>query len=291
MYRLFVLSALCLAFAVTACNNGGKKRVAIRRGSPGQADANASEKTRNLNKAIEDKSCLRVDRLLSEIVKLKDETVVIYTSDLDLGLVSGAGRGADPRFESQVDAKTRANALLKNDREPILEAVRAQEIQSNSNIAFLLSLSALDDKCDNAVFSGPPRATFEVFKKGPGALWLLNKNDPSELIFYQYNRKDKLTITHYTPVTEKFCNAQPRMLKRKYILAREEATDKLELERGFAQMIADNISAPSEMTQILGKDTNGRTGGGSVTLKYSVVKAVQDILKSDKFQRPACPAP
>lgn len=291
MYRLFALSALCLAFAVTACNNGGKKRVTIHRDKPGQGDANASEKTRNLNKAIEDKKCLRVDKLLSEIVKLKDDTVVIYTSDLDLGLVGGAGPGADPSFESQVDAKVRAHAVLKNDREPILEALRARDIQSGSHISFLLLLSAIDEKCETAAFGGPAPATFEIFKKGPGALWMRNKKDPSELLFYQYNRRDKLSITHYTPITEKFCTAQPRMSKRKYIVAREEAADKLELDRGFAQMIADNIDEPAEMTQALGKDGSGRTGGGTVTLRFSVVKAVQDILKDDKFQRPVCPAP
>jgi hypothetical protein len=286
MMRLFVLVSLCLSFAVTGCNNGGKKRQSLRKNKAG-VDAKASENSQKINKAIEDKKCLRVDKLVREIMKLKDETVVIYTSDLDLGLLSVT---ADPTFESQVDAKTRAHALLKNDREPILESLRASDLQTRSSIAFLLSISAIDDECKTAAFESTARATYEIFKKGPGALWMRNKADSADLILYQYDRKNKLTITHYTPNTAEYCGKQPRMLKRKYILAREDSTDKLELERGFAELIAANIEEPAEMTAALGKDSAGRMSA-KVVLKYSVLRGVQQILQAETFQQPACTAP
>ncbi len=292
MFRLFVLATLCLSFAVTACGGGGKKRATIRKGDKGEA-GKESEKTRALNKAIEDKKCLRLDRLFSEIVKLKDETVVIYTSDLHLGNVAGGGAGAQPTFEPQVDDKVRAAAFLAPQAkpEPILQSLRASEIQTSAHKAWLMSVSAIDQDCKVAAFENTGmKATYDIIKSGRTALWLKNK-DGSEFLFYQYDRKNKITITQYTSNTEKFCGKDARFIKRQYMVGLDESADNIQLDRSFAQLIADNMDEPVALTAALGKDANGRVSSGKVIIKFSVMKAIQEILHEGRFTKPVCPAP
>jgi len=282
MWRLFIIIGLGGAMLVTsACDDSAKGRTPLKKARDG-GNTKASERTKGINKAAGEKGCLRIDNLLKAIISQKNETVLIYTSDLDLGLVTGNSDQREMSFESQVDDKARAHAFLKDPVEPLVEAVASQDLQSSTK-AFLFSPASMDDECKTVTFANIVRKQFAVVKKSKDSLWLQNREDTSELIHYNYNRKDKLFITHYTPNVTLVCGKTPRMLKRTYVLAREEGLNHLEVDRKFAEMIAKNITPPLELAAALSKGSSRR-----VTLSYPAWSVVQQILRSDKFAQPAC---
>lgn len=284
MYRQFVLIALSLSFVVTACNDGGKKRVSLRKGRP-VLDAKASNRTKEINKAIGDSPCLRIDKLIKEYMKLKDENVLIYTSDVNIGTMSLT----DLDFAGESDLQIRSSATFtKNSIEPVVETIPATKLQ-HSAIEALMSVTDMDSKCELVAIPGVALTpNFKVMKKSPNELWLRNSVEPKISLRYQYDRVDKFIVTLYKP-DERFCGGHGGMRMIKYVIAREAAMQNVELERGFANAIASMIKAPVEMSTELSEQAATRSPL-MVTLKTETMSTVRQLLRSDSLTPAVCPS-
>jgi|GEM_PF-6231876 len=284
MFRQFSIIALGVSLVVTAaCNNGGNKRVALRKSKTG-ANGKASDTTNKINAAIADAKCLRIDKLINEYIKLKDETILIYTSDVNIGLYGAVG-GTDVAFNGETDLKVRANAVLhKTGLDPVIESIPAQKLQTSS-IESLMSVVSMDQKCEVVAIRGVAETpNFDVIKKSSSELVLRNQRNPSVVLRYQYNSLNKLTVTRYLPDSN-YCGKQHNVKMTKYVVAREAAMEKLEIDRGYATAIAENIDEPVEMKNALANNVSSVF----INLSLPTMTQVRQALSADGFSDPACP--
>ncbi len=288
MYRHFVIIALGLSFVVTACNDGGKRRVSLKKGRP-VVDAKASERTKAINGALTDSKCLRIDKLITEYMKVPDENLLIYTSDLNIGKFASAGL-TNLKFNEETDVKIRASATLAKDSfEPVLESITAGKLQ-NSSIEALMSVVALDAKCEVASIRGVAETPdFMIIKKSADELWLRNTRNPLITLRYQYNRVAPFTVTLFKP-DQPFCGLHGGVRMIKYVIARENAMLNIELDRGFAQAIASVIKAPDELAAQVAEQTPQNLRA-PVKLKFETMTAVRQLLNSESFTPAVCPKP
>jgi hypothetical protein len=283
MYRLIVVIALSLSFVVTACGGSGKKRVSLKKNRP-DFNGKASEKTKGLNAALTDASCLRVDKLIKAMMQLKDENVLVYTADANVGNFETAAL-RDVRFLGEADVKIRAASVIKKGGlSPLVEFQPASELQKGS-IKALMSLGDIDTKCEIASVPGvTDTPNFNIVKKTGEELWMKNIINPNVVLRYQYNRVDKLTISEFRP-KRGLCGRSEGLEMTKYVVAREGAMKKVDLDRGYAEALASVIDAPAPMTQALAQASSAR----SITLTPEVMATVRELLNSDTAKTAACP--
>ena len=283
MYRLIVVTALSLSFAVTACGGSGKKRVSLKKNRP-DLNNKGSEKTKGLNAVLTDPKCLRVDKLIMAMVKLKDENVLVYTADANVGNFETVAL-TDVNFLSETDVKIRAASVIKKgDIDPIVESQAATNLQRGS-IKTLMSLTSIDVDCKTASVVGvTDTPNFDIVKKTSEELWMKNRINPNFVLRYQYNRVDKLTITEFRPKIG-LCGRPAGLEMTKYVVAREAAMSKVELDREYAQALASVIEAPDSLTKALAAAPSAKT----ITLAPEVLATVRELLNSDTAKTAACP--
>lgn len=281
MYRKIVLIALCLSFAVTACNNGGKKRVSLKKGKGGPIDAKASEGTKGMNKALADTKCLRVDTYFTTLTGQKEETVLVYTSDVNVGTLNAVG-GKDASITPEQDQKVRAVVALDTGSDPLVVSSAAKDIYGYETIAQFY-VSAIDVKCELADIKAAG-GTFDIVKSHPDELLLVKKGNPQKSIRYKYDRATgKMTITQINPAPGSVCGRNNRSIQQTYVIARDKDMQTVELENGYAKVIVDNIEEPAELTKALAAST------GRVSVPTATMDRVRQTIFNPSTTKPVCP--
>jgi hypothetical protein len=274
MYRLVVVIALSLSFAVTACGGSGKKRVSLKKNRPDLKGKGSPI----------DPKCLRVDKMINDMVKLKDEKVLVYTADVNVGNFETMAL-TDVNFVAETDVKIRAAFVVTKDGFDHLVEVQPANRLQNGSIDSLMSVVAIDTDCKIASVRGvTDTPDFAIVKSTSEELWMKNRRNPSIVLRYQSNHKDKLTITRFLPA-DGVCGRRAGLKMTKYVVAREGAMNKVELDRGYAQVLASVIEAPESMTQALAQAPSAR----SITLTPEVMATVLEQLNSNKVKPAACP--
>ena len=251
----FAFIAIGLAFVVTACNSGGKKRVPFKKGAGSATEKDLSPRAKELNKASDGRKCMNLPSLINAFVKGGNEQYLIYSSDLDFGTIDENSPASG--FQSGVDAKLRRAGLIGR---RLIEPVQAQNLL-NSSIGHLLAVSAIDSNCKTASItqSNGNGLNFSVISGNSQNIWLRNSTNHSEIISYHWDRRDRLIITHYTRNQIEICGKRPFTMLRKYVLAREKAMEKLTITRSFGEALAGHVAqAPAELTSELAKTSNNK---------------------------------
>lgn len=283
MRTFVVLISIGVSLFVTACNNDNSRVSVNKRPLLGKT----TSRIKGLQESLKSSKCLPIDKLIKNVADLGTETILIYTNDVDLGVLDFSNSTGLLNFQSALlDDKSRIPTVLKSKDEPILEALPANNIQSSS-ISYLLSPIKIDDNCEIVTFkSGKDLEEFEVLRKEKRKLSLRHKIDKSLFVEYLYPRSasDKLTIKVYrTNNQATTCNKPTPQIVRTYILDFGQNQEFLNLNSGYVNLISKNVSgAPKELE-------HPQKNSGDVLIRYPVMVRVQQLLNAKDFN-PTCSA-
>jgi hypothetical protein len=262
--RLFIIMGLGLTMAVTtACQKGGKHRAHIRMGN--QAQEKTSARADAINGMLGDGGkCLKVDKLIAAMMATPNETYLFYTAD--------------------------ANFIEKGENEPLLEVLNGKNLLKNSTKSFYLSFNAIDDKCETVSMNNTGSARPAVFKvlatSNKNRLNLQNVNDPTEKLSYEYNRRNRLKITHYLSGGVSCGKGGAFEVKKTYVLAYGEGMNHIVVSREMMNMFDGKIQMPTEARRAA-FDTS-RPNVTRVEISYPTYSVMAELVGKAAAQGPIC---
>lgn len=260
--RLLMIIGLGMTLAVTsACQKSGKRRAKFKTGA--QSEEKPSARAEAINQMVGDQGkCLKVDKLIAALMTTPDETYLLYTSD--------------------------SNFFEKGSQEPLLEILTGRNLLKDSDRAYYLSLNAIDDKCEKVSLpnNGTNRPGVYVVINGTNKnkLVLQNTADANEIITYDYNRKNNLTITVQTASSLTCGGKLP--LKRTWTLAFAEGLERMNVSKDMMNLFSKNIQLPTEAHRAT---FTGKVNQTRVHLSYPSFLKMAEAVKAATKENAICP--
>lgn len=290
---------------LAACT-GGDHKTPFNRTLQGLNDSSGNPEGGLLAKASTDKSCLNIDAVSKKLTEYQD-VVTVYTSDLDLGKITGGKGGGDSCIQfdaSATDDLDRASAFMKTsaDLQPRKQNLMAGDLVANSWIGSLLA-TASQDACKTVTLTGQdiaPAGTYNVICHTSNSL-TIQATGPSGLIISYFLGQNSLTISYFTSAA--VANACPSSKARSYVMKNTtvvswaNGTSKLKVRRRFANLLNTYLAKPpgelkTAVTLPKASDPNKKpVAGDQIDLSVNAYDYILGQVAAQKFSdKLTCPA-